>query len=69
MVSSKDLYKVLGQIYSTPVTWLAMLLLIITALFPDFILRVIRDTAIARDSRSRASSKASTVGTVSIVFF
>ncbi|BFZ00490.1 hypothetical protein BsWGS_03529 [Bradybaena similaris] len=63
MVSSKDLYKVLGQIYSTPVTWLAMLLLIITALFPDFILRVIRDTAIARNSRSRASSKASTVGT------
>ncbi|BFZ06129.1 hypothetical protein BsWGS_09169 [Bradybaena similaris] len=52
LVSHNDMYKVFNQIYATPTTWLAMVLLISTALLPDFLIRVCRDTSRHRSQPS-----------------
>ncbi|CAL1532690.1 unnamed protein product [Lymnaea stagnalis] len=42
-ISSDDLYKAIAQLFSGPVPWLAMILVIILALIPDILIRVCKD--------------------------
>ncbi|XP_059171339.1 phospholipid-transporting ATPase IF-like [Physella acuta] len=52
--STNDLYRALAQIYSCPVTWLAMFLMIVLALLPDYILRVVNDIKATKSSNKSA---------------